>query len=79
VKSGETIVKKDDFCKNLIFFIAEGQYSVSDTSKRALLYGEPSFKDRNSMYKVDIKMKEAGKIAWTTYEEVVKSFGCSLE
>lgn len=31
------------------------------------------------MYKVDIKMKEAGKIAWTTYEEVVKSFGCSLE
>ena len=23
-------------------------------------------------------MKEQGKIAWTTFEEVVKSFGCSL-
>jgi hypothetical protein len=23
-------------------------------------------------------MKEQGKIAWTSFEEVVKSFGCSL-
>lgn len=24
-------------------------------------------------------MKESGKIAWTTLEEVVKSFGCSFQ
>ena len=61
-------MKKDEHCRNLVFFIAEGQYMLSDATKRALLYGEPCFKDSSATYKVDIKMKEVGKIAWTTYE-----------
>ena len=35
VKQGETIVKKDDLCRNGIFFVVEGDYST-DLSKKAL-------------------------------------------
>jgi hypothetical protein len=29
VKQSEAIIKKDEICKNMIFFVAEGQYTVS--------------------------------------------------
>ena len=39
VKTGEMIVRRDDPCKNLIFFIAEGNYYITDNSKRTKIYG----------------------------------------
>jgi cGMP-dependent protein kinase len=78
VKNGDFIVKKEESCRNMIFFIAEGQYYITDNSKRGKIYGESCFNEANSTFKVEIKMKENGKIAWTTLEEVVKSFGCSI-
>lgn len=78
MKTGELIVRKDDDCRKLIFFVAEGQYMISDSSKRAKIYGESAFSEPASTFKCEIKMKEDGKIAWTTLDEVVKEFGCSL-
>lgn len=78
VKAGELIVRKEDFCKNLIFFVAEGQYYISDSGKRAKIYGASSLEDSVATYMVDIKMKEAGKIAYTTLDELVGAFGCNL-
>lgn len=37
VKQGETLIKKDDLCKNGIFFIVEGDY-FSDLAKKPI-YG----------------------------------------
>ena len=51
---------------------------ISDSSKRGKIYGENAFIDQATTFKCEIKMKENGKIAWTTLDEVVKSFGCSL-
>jgi hypothetical protein len=39
VKTGDLIIRKDDECKKLIFFVAEGQYMISDSSKRGKIYG----------------------------------------
>jgi predicted transcriptional regulator len=51
VKIGELIVRKEDECKKLIFFVAEGQYMISDSSKRGKIYGEGSFMDPSSTFK----------------------------
>ena len=75
-KPGDLITRKDDFCRSLIFFVAEGQYYISESSKRAKIYGVSALEDPSSTFRVDIKMKEAGKIAYTTLEELVSSFGC---
>ncbi len=40
VKQGESIVRRDDCCRNAIFFVAEGDYIISDISKKKSLYGE---------------------------------------
>jgi hypothetical protein len=39
VKPGELVVRKEDECRKLIFFVAEGQYMISDSSKRGKIYG----------------------------------------
>ena len=78
VKTGESIAKKEDSCKNLIFFVAEGNYYITDTSKKAKIYGVEALESSDSKFKLDLKMKEPGKIAWTTLEEVVRAFGCTL-
>jgi len=78
VKPGEVVTHKDDLCSKLIFFVAEGQYMISDATKRAKLYGEGAFLEQGATFRCEIKMKEQGKIAWTTFDEVVKAFGCSL-
>ena len=39
VKTGEIITRKDDSCKNLMFFVAEGNYYITDNSKRSKIYG----------------------------------------
>jgi CRP-like cAMP-binding protein len=78
VKPGEMVTRKDDECRKLIFFVAEGQYMISDSSKRAKLYGEGAFVDSAATFRCEIRMKEQGKIAWTTLEEVVRAFGCTL-
>lgn len=57
VKAGELIIRKDDECRNLIFFVAEGQYMISDSSKRGRIYGEGSFLDPSTTFKCEIKMK----------------------
>jgi hypothetical protein len=51
VKQGELLVRKEDLCRNSIFFIAEGQYLLSDPSKKAQLYGESSLSDPTDNYK----------------------------
>ena len=71
------MVKKEDLCRNSIFFIAEGQYLISDNSKKANIYGEVSLADPNESYKCEIRMKDNGKVAWATYNEILKSFGCT--
>jgi len=43
-------MKKDDMCCNLIFLIAEGQYLISDSSKKSHIYGESSFINMNDTY-----------------------------
>ena len=43
MKKGDPIVRKEDFCRNGIFFVAEGDYAISDISKKSLLYGEHCF------------------------------------
>lgn len=78
MKAGDILVKKSDLCRNFIFFVAEGEYVVSDNFKKSYIYGENSFIDMNDSYKFDVKMKENGKIAWTTVGEVIKSFSCSF-
>lgn len=42
---------KEDLCRNSIFFIAEGQYLISDSSKRSQIYGESSLADSGDFYK----------------------------
>lgn len=32
------------------------------------MYGENCFNDTSSTFKFDLRMKEQGKIAWTTFE-----------
>jgi hypothetical protein len=58
--------------------VAEGNYYITDNTKRAKIYGIHCLEEPDSKFKVDVKMKENGKIAWTTYEELVKAFGCSV-
>ena len=58
--------------------MVEGQYYITDTAKRAKIFGVNALEESQSTFKVDIRMKEAGKIAWTTLDELVKSFGCGL-
>ena len=77
VKQGDLLVRKEDLCRNSIFFVAEGQYIISENAKRAQIYGESSLSDPTDSYKCEIRMKENGKVAWATLNEVVKSFGCS--
>ena len=72
------MVSKGALCKDSIFFIAEGDYFISEQSKRALLYGQSCFNDENEAFKFEVKMKTAGKIAITTMKELVRAFGCSL-
>lgn len=57
VKAGELLVRKDDECRKLIFFVAEGQYMISDSSKRVNIYGEGAFADPACTYRCEIKMK----------------------
>ena len=76
VKQGETIIKRDDHCKNGIFFVVEGEF-FSDLNKK-VLYGDGCFTNVHDTYRCDLRMKENGKIAWTTLEDIIKSFGCSL-
>jgi hypothetical protein len=56
----------------------EGEYAISDSSKRSAFYGEGCFNNLNDTYKCEIRMKENGKIAWTSLEDIVKEFDCSL-
>lgn len=70
-------MRKEDLCRNSIFFIAEGQYIISDSSKKCQIYGESSLLDPTDNYKCELRMKENGKVAWATLNEVLKSFGCS--
>ncbi len=44
-------MRKEDLCRNSIFFIAEGQYLISDNSKRAQIYGESSLAEPGDSYK----------------------------
>lgn len=32
----------------------------------------------NDTYKCEIRMKENGKVAWTTLDEILNEFGCSI-
>jgi len=50
----------------MIFFVVEGEYTVSDQSKRGNLYGENAFMDEKSTFQCNIAMKTHGKIAYTT-------------
>lgn len=68
VKAGDWLARKEDLCKDTIFFVAEGQYYISDTTKRARIYGINALEDATMKYKMDVKMKEAGKIAWATLD-----------
>jgi hypothetical protein len=43
VKPGEVVTRKEDLCSKFIFFVAEGQYMISDSNKRAKLYGDGAF------------------------------------
>ena len=76
VKQGELLVRKEDLCRNSIFFVAEGEYIISENAKRAQIYGESALSDPTDSYKCEIRMKDNGKVAWATLNEVVKSFGC---
>ena len=58
--------------------MAEGNYYITDNTKRAKIYGAQSLEETECKFKVDIKMKENGKIAWTTLGELVKAFGCNI-
>lgn len=71
VKQGEVLVRKEDMCKNGIFFVVEGEFLISDSSKKAPFYGEGCFSNANDTYKCELRMKENGKVAWTTLEEIV--------
>ena len=42
VKAGDLLTRKDDLCKSCIFFVAEGQYYISESSKRSKIYGGSS-------------------------------------
>jgi len=66
VKTGEILVRKDDLCRNLIFFVAEGEYLISNNFKKMHIYGENALINISDVYKFDIKMKENGKIVWAT-------------
>lgn len=68
VKSGESVARREDLCRKLIFFVAEGNYYITDNSKRSKLYGAQGLEDHECKFKIDIKMKEDGKIAWTTLD-----------
>ena len=79
VSAGETIIKRDDPCRKMLFFVAEGNYTISEAGRRAKLYGETAFDSANARYSFDIKMRENGKVAWTSLEDVLMAFGCSLK
>jgi hypothetical protein len=57
VKQGDLLVRKEDLCRNSIFFVAEGQYAISDLSKKAQIYGESSLVDPTECYRCEIRMK----------------------
>lgn len=76
MKQGDLLVKKEDLCRNSIFFIAEGHYQISDSTRKAQIYGESSLVDATDCYRCEIRMKDNGKVAWATLNEVIKSFGC---
>ena len=57
VKTGEAIARKEDHCRNLIFFVAEGNYFITDNTKRAKIYGVQGLEEHDSKFKLDIKMK----------------------
>ena len=78
VKQAESIAKKEQFCRNGIFFVAEGEYIISDASKKGLLYGQTCLVNYVQTYNFELRMKENGKIAYTTFTELVSSFGCTL-
>lgn len=40
VKQNESIIKKGDLCRNMMFFIAEGQYAISEITKKTQFYGD---------------------------------------
>jgi hypothetical protein len=64
VKQGETLIHRDDLCRNGVFFVVEGDYT-SDLAKRAL-YGEGCLVNPNETYRCELRMKENGKVAWTS-------------
>lgn len=78
VKQGEVLARKDDLCKNGIFFVVEGDYTLSESSKKVGFFGEGCFFSLNETYRVEVRMKDHGKVAWTNLEEIVNEFGCSL-
>ena len=57
VKAGDAIARKEDYCKNLIFFVAEGNYFITDNTKRSKIYGLNALDERDCKFKLDIKMK----------------------
>lgn len=68
VGAGDSIVKKGDLCSSMIFFIPEGHYLTSDPTQRSLLYGEQALTNPISTYSFDLRMKDYGKVAWTTLD-----------
>jgi hypothetical protein len=51
------IVRKDELCRDLIFFVAEGNYYITDNTKRAKIYGAQGLEESDSKFKLDVKMK----------------------
>ena len=73
------MVKREDACRKMIFFVAEGNYSISEAAKRSKLYGDVAFNSPNANYTFDVRMRENGKIACTSLEDILIAFGCSLK
>lgn len=70
VKKGEHIVRRGDICRNMLFFVAEGKYIISNYSKMSDFYGACALTNEESLYDFSITMTTNGKIAWTTLNEV---------
>lgn len=57
VKQGEILARKDDLCKNGIFFIVEGDFTITESTKKPGLFGEGCFINLNDTYKVEVRMR----------------------
>ena len=58
--------------KNLIFFIIDGQFDLSNPGRECEIYGEEAMniESRESEYDFSLQFKNEGKIAFMTIEKI---------